>query len=287
MSTFFWAILVVVIIPLAQGVLLALVLREIHARHPLPLVEPGYVNAWYVPAPQNIIADSAEGEATPDESVAEGAADTAEVPVDENEPPSGEVSVFDGAAPPRTDFLVDEVIDSMMSAVPDTIPDAFENRIEESTRLKDGLPEEAHHIGDDLDIDDLEDLAAALPKTKIDFSQEESDSVIQEPISQTAKEILGDNFDLASLEMQASHTSAEASLDVQEDVVGMVQVSSPFLVTDSPQLVDISVPQTVFSTFSEDWVQESGDVLEPMVESVSNLCFTEESRPMFVRKKAN
>jgi hypothetical protein len=229
-----------------------------------------------------------------------------------------------------------------------TVPNNLENRIEESARLKEELPHEIHN---DMDNDDLDDLVAALPKTKIDFTEEsEMGSEASEAISPMAKELLGENFDFDSLAKQtkqpsqspapdsgtgtgtASETSEEVSptakevldanidaagpekqtkqpfrflapgngtdaenaaevahdvqtLNIQEDEAGTVQVSSPFLVANSPQFADFTTPQTVLSTFSNDWVQETGGVVEPIAGDTSHFCFTEESQPMFIRKK--
>jgi hypothetical protein len=133
----------------------------------------------------------------------------------------------------------------------------------------------------------LEDLAAALPKAKIDFTQEleTAPEAPGEPISPMAKELLGENFDFDALEQQTQQTSAAVMLDVQTDETGVVQVSSPFLFADSPQLADFAAPQMISSTFSGDWIQESGSMIEPIEADASNFCFTEELQPMFVRKK--
>ena len=286
-------ILVLVLIPLATGGLLALVLREIHVRHPLPLVEPGYVNAWQRPKPRMIIAEPIEEQAPSAESVADAVSET-EKNEATSEPPSTEaaveedilrdskISVFHNISNIPKDLPVSNILDSMIAGASAAVPKDLEYRIEESTRLKDGLPEEGHHIRDDLDLDDLEDLAAALPKSKIDFSQEhELDSGVSEPITPMAKELLGEDFDFEALEQQAKQSPAAVALDIQEDVPGHVQVSSPFLSADAPQFADFAESQTVFSTFSDDWIQ----VIEPAEEGTSDFCFTEELQPMFVRKK--
>jgi len=290
--------LLVIPLSLASGVLFALLLREIHARHPLPLVEPGYINAWLRPKPQINIADSAKVLTTPDESVADDTADSEEIAEDTEAESTDEenasfysgISVFDGSGVIPQDLSVSDALNMMTAESSTVVPKDLESRIEASTRLKDGLPQDVHHIKDDLDLADLEDLAAALPKAKIDFTQEfETDSeASDEPISPMVRELLGEDFDFDALEQRAPQTqqrSAEVMLDVQTDEAGIVQVSSPFLFADSPQLADFTVPQTVFSTFSGDWIQESGGVIEPVAVDVSNFCYTEESQPMFVRKK--
>jgi len=276
--------------PLIAGALLALILREIHIRHPLPLVESGYVNAWQRPKPKippspMIVAESGE---TPEDAVAEDggilipAEPFAETTVEENVLPPGEVSVFDHAANIPKNLPVNDALDSMMAAISAAIPNDLESRIEETTRLKDDLPQEVRPIKDDLDLDDLEDLVAALPKSKIDFSQEvESDSDSHEAVSTIAKELLGEDFDFDALETQPHQSSAAVTLDIREDTPGLVQVSSPFLVTDTPQLTNLTEPQTVCSTFSDDWIQ----VIEPTEGGASPFSFTEELQPMFVRKK--
>ena len=297
MGTVLLVILVLILIPLATGGLLALVLREIHVRHPLPLVEPGYVNAWQRPKPKIQVAEPVDEQEPPAESVTESITDavaetsTTEAtpeplpaePTDEmNLLPPAKISVFNNITNIPQDWTASDILDSMTSTVSSDIPNDLEFRIEESTRLKDGLPEDARHIKDDLDLDDLEDLAAALPKSKIDFSQEhELDSGVSEPITPMAKELLGEEFDFAALAQQAKQSTAAITLDVQETAPGLVQISSPFLPADAPQFADFAESQTVFSTFSDDWIQ----VIEPAEEGTSNFCFTEELQPMFVRKK--
>ena len=286
-------ILVLILMPLATGALLALVLREVHVRHPLPLVESGYVNAWQRPKPQGRVAESVEEQEPTAESVTDAVAETGETEATPEPPPAeatgeedgqppGEISVFKNVANIPKDLPISDVLDSMLSAVSTTVPSDLESRVEESTRLKDGLPQDARHIRDDLDLDDLEDLAAALPKSKIDFTQEvESETDTHETISTMAKELLGEDFDFDALEAQSYHSPPAVSLDVREDAPGLVQVSSPFLSADAPQFADFAESQTVFSTFSDDWIQ----VIEPTEEDAADYCFTAESQPMFVRKK--
>jgi len=281
-------------VSLATGVLLALLLREIHARHPLPLVEPGYVNAWLHPETKINIADSIKVQETTDEPVADGATDTGDIAEEvdaelvdtENASFQSGISVFDGSGIIPKDLPVSAALNSMTATGSAVIPNELEYRIEESTRLKDGLPQEVRSIRDDLDCDDLEDLSTVLPKAKIDFTQEfETDPEVSETISPMAKELLGEDFDFDTLEQQSQRASADIALDVQTDDTGTVQVSSPFLFADSPQLADFAVPQTVLSAFSGDWIQESGSVIAPAGADASIFCFTEESQPMFVRKK--
>ena len=297
MGPFFWTILLAILIPLAEGVLLALLLREVHVRHPLPLIEPGYVNAWIGQEPKNTIARTAEERKTSDKSVGDGTGNSEEGTGGEDVFAPGEVSIFDGSVSIPKDLPINDVLDSMVATVSEKIPDAFESRIEESTCLQGGLPHEMRHIGDDLDFDDMQDLAAALPNTKIDFAQDlDTDSGVHEPISPMAKELLGEDFDFDALEQQAAAAARaptdnileEVASDVQKALTEIEPTSSLFHQTDLPSLADFATPQMVLSTFSGDWVQEAGNTIEPIVGDTSNFCFTAESQPMFVRKrKAN
>jgi len=329
-----WAILVVILIPLAAGALFALVLREIYVRYPLPLVDP----ELFIRKPakrQAELADASEEQETPDESVVSDmteneehteSSETESVDEEKTPPPDG-ASVFDGSENIPNDLPVNETLDSMIAAHSTIVPDDLEHRIEESARLKEELP---HEIYDEMDRDDLNDLVAALPKTTVDFADEsEMDAETSEAISPMAKELLGENFDFDGLEKEAKQAkeaketteaketkqpfrflvpdngtdeaeaadatdsvdsvdsvdSAEVALDIQEDEAGTVQVLSPFLAADSPQFADFTTPQTILPTFSGDWVQETGGAVEPVEGETSNFCFTEESQPMFIRKK--
>jgi|GEM_PF-1811321 len=453
------------LIPFAEGVLLALLLREVHARHPLPLVEPGYFNAWLPPKPTaevpEVPAKAVVDDVADNEKATENVAENTDTPTDkaeENASLHSGVSVFDGSENVSKNLPVNDALNAMMAEVSETVPHNLESRIEESTRLKDGLPQEMRHIKDDLDLDDLEDLAAALPKSKIDFSQElETAPEAHEAISPMAKELLGENFDFNALTQQAKQTSeslarandanvkeqpvagepvavapavvepvateptvaeavavepaatepmameptvaepvaaepvvtepavtepataepvvaepaaaksatvepaatepataepavaaeptvaapattepvvaepapaepvaaepatatpvateqvppepiavepvvteptvaepavveepakdsVEVMLNIQEDNAGMIQVSSPFLCADAPQLADFASPQMVLPMFSDDWIQ----VIEPVETDAAHFSFTEELQPMFVRKK--
>ena len=285
MGTFFWVFLIVVPISLAEGALFALLLREVYARHPLPLIEMGYFNAWLPPKPKVEVAQPVES--TPDDAADNGeTAESSEIPAESadegNAPVPSEVSVFDGAENIPQNLPVNDILDAMTTATSETVPNDFESRIDESTRLKDGLPQEMSHIKDDLDLDDLNDLEAALPKTPIDFSQEEIDPEMQQAFSPMAKELLGEHFDFKTLEQQGKEThespspseethaeeSAEMTLDIQENEPGIVQVSSPLMLADSPQLANCSMPEMVLPIFSDDWIQ----VVEPAEEDLSNLC---------------
>jgi hypothetical protein len=52
-----------------------------------------------------------------------------------------------------------------------------------------------------------------------------------------------------------------------------------------PQLAEFAIPQTVLPTFSDNWIQEAGTTAESNGEDAAKFCFTEESIPLFVRKK--
>jgi len=153
----------------------------------------------------------------------------------------------------------------------------------------------------------------------------EMDSPVSEPISPTIKEVLGDNFDFQALEQQIQESTesveqtadgmeqtadgrqqtaecdeplpsasevdtavypVDVPLDVREDESGTVQVSSPFMLdVSSPFATGFSVPQTVFPTFSNDLLQESRSTAELMTGDITQFCFSEESQPMFTRKR--
>ena len=308
MSVFFLIMTAVIFIPFAEGALLALLLREVYARHPLPLVEPGYVNLWLQAKPepnpevveeQATSAESATGDPTTPEGIAEGTqSPTAEATNENNASSPPETSVFEGTKNAPAGLPVNAVLNSMTAEVSGDVPQDLESRIEETTRIKDGIPQDLNHIKDDLDLDDLNDLEAALPKSKIDFKQEQEPATApdaSEAISPMAKELLGENFDFDALEQQAtkSHANliptndtnaevlAEGTLDIQDDHTGVVQVSSPFLCSDAPQFAELSTPQTILPTFSDDWIQ----VIEPAESDAEHFSFTEELQPMFVRKK--
>jgi len=324
MSVFLLGFLFVVVIPLAEGVLLALLLRETHIHCPLPLGGAIVTSQWRRKSPvaapttneviNTVVEEVIDGENTqetpnvqvappPDSATVSESTTVAptgspvneEPPLAPPEPVSAEVNVFDGATNIPSNLPVSQVLDSMITAAPEEIPNDFEHRIEQSARSGTEIPSGVRHDpNDEMDADDLNALVAALPREKIDLTQElEMDSAVSEnTISPIAKELLGKDFDFDTLESQSAKTvtfvnneSAEIPLDIQEDESGAFHVSSPFVFNVSPQLADFIVPQTIVSTFSDDWIQETGSVVESAEGDVSQFCFTEESRPMFRRKK--
>jgi len=287
-------------------------------RNPQPLVEPDYVPSWDYSIYRTKIAESAETQGIMDEYAIDGVtareditegsenqvieAEVMEATDEANGSFSSGISVFDSSVNVPQDLQINDVLDLMTADRSDLVSDDIENIIEESAILKGEISPKVPDIRDDMDQDDLEDLVAALPKTKIDFAQEsEAAPDDLETISPMAKELLGEDFDFEQLEKQAKEsfkflapapvqeTDAEdlpeVVLDIQEDASGTVQVSSPFLFAASPQFADLAVPQTILPTFSDDWIQETNNVVESVEGDASNFCFTEEMQPMLVRKK--
>ena len=332
---YFLALLFVIFIPLIEGALLALLLREVYVRHPLPL--GGTIEIRQKPfSPQSAetteieeIAQKITAEST--ETAHEVARDNGNIPEDPNmqaapaaDAPSNDadvpmsladpaseqseaqhsgVSVFDGAENIPQNLPINNLIESMTAEASVVLSNDLENRIEASALPTSEIPEELHTVPDEINHEELHAMAESFPKTTIDFSQElEIDSELADAVSSMAKELLGENFDFDALEKQSQQAkqsikfpapaenadendSAEIALDVQEDESGTVQVSSPFVANTTPQLTDFTVPQTVFSTFSGDWIQEANSTTdEMMVGEPSRFCYTEESRPMFVRR---
>jgi len=331
---FFLVLLFVVFIPLAEGALLALALRELYIRHPLPL--GGAIPSLIPPKPAEA-AQTAEPIAIQDitdepaAAVPDAAADSghiqeapdiqaapADVPADaapseypaseQNEPLHSGISVFEEAGSVPDHLPVSNLLESMTGEASVIIPSDLENRIDASALSADEIPEELHVPHDDLNPDLLQELAEALtealPQTKIDFTQElETDPEQTDAVSPMAKELLGENFDFDALEQQSKQAkqsfqfltpagaensaddSAKTALDIQENESGTVQVSSPFVFSISPQLAGLTAPETIVSTFSNDWVQETTSTADEMMAGeASRFCFSEELRPMFVRR---
>ena len=338
---FFLVLLLVVFLPLAEGALFALALRELYIRHPLPL--GGIIPALKPPQPTDAAqtADDVEiQDITPEsvvitEAVLNAAADGGNVqeasnvqaasPTDapvkgvppespaneQGEPLHSGISVFEEAGSVPDHLPVNNLLESMTAEASVIIPSDLENRIDALALSADAIPEELHTHPDDTNPDHLQELADALteslPQTKIDFSQElEAAPELADAFSPMAKELLGENFDFDALEQQSKQAkqsiqvpvpadnaddehsttdSREIALDIQEDESGTVQVSSPFVVSVAPQLADFTTPQTIVSTFSDDWIQETNSTAdEMMLGDPARFCFSEESRPMFVRR---
>lgn len=308
MGAFALGFLFVIVIPLAEGVLLALLLREMCNRPFLTLPLGGrIVQVWWkqhIPAP-NTAEKVAQVKITPNEvAESEGAAEVLDAPilppdalptvlpdVDsdilQNLPQNVETSVFDGTDNIPNDLQVGNVLDAMTMETPAANLHNFERIIDASAQSNNAIsvPDSS---ADDMDLDDLQALAEALPGVKIDFSQE-IDHEESSEMHSMEKELLGEHFDIEALQQQSQHGEAilaEAMLDVREDISsGTVQVSSPFITDDMPQFAELTVPQTIVPTFSNDWIQESSGIIESSEEDVAKFCFTAESSPLVVRKK--
>lgn len=311
MSVLLVGFLFVIVIPLAEGVLIALLLREVHIRHPLPL-------GGVIDTPQRrqiraarLAAEQAREKArkqqramplhatsSPDVAIAHETTDEKPTsPVREETLPSlpPEVSVFEEGIHIPDNLPVNDVINLMTTESSPGMPNDFEHQIEASARSGDDIPQEVHGSNDDMDADDLDALAAALPRKKIDFSREmDEDSKVLQPFSSTAQDVLGENYDFESLKTQSIKLppletedlcQTEHPMYVQEDGAGTVQVSSMFLPNTSPQLADFIIPQTIVPTFLDDWIQETTSHIDPGGEGREQFCFTAELSPMFKRKK--
>jgi hypothetical protein len=325
-----------VIIPLAGGALFALLLREVYARHPLPLGGTIVQEWWKTPKPVSNAAEtpkpadplldevknSAENSvksqvsaepSAPDTNSAAASSVASPTPEGTSDPGltdgldelsmplSSAVSVFDGTEKIPENLPIGSILESMTSKDSTAIPYDFERIIDESAQSTAAIPEDYTAV-DEYNHDDLQELMNALPKTEIDFSQAlEADEQVSGSVLPTAKEVLGEQFDFDALEQQANQTKqslqlaasidnldlAGAALDIQEDAGGTVHVSSPFMSDASSQLADFTVSQNILPMFSNDWIQETSGTADTTGtgKDTSQFCFTEESRPMFVRKK--
>ena len=318
MGVLLWGVLIVIIIPHAYGALFALLLRELHVRHPLPLggtigIRPSKVkpenaelaeeqdmlpdSAVFTKPP---LTDEADTENSPVESTAPDAAELppedalpAETANEELPTAPPEVSVFDDADHHATGWSIGDLLESMTAEASTIIPNDLEGRIEEKALSSDDMPPEWHSHSDEGKQNNVQALAAAMPGTKIDFTQEsETTPELAEPIAPMVKELFGENFDFNAfeertrLEKQSLHsaetdtsehtTSAATVLDVQEDVPGMVNIL-PVTFDATPQLADFAEPQTILPIYSDDWVEATNSTDESIEGNVEELFFTEGS----------
>ena len=324
MMLFLKVLLVVIVLPLVAGALLALVLRETYIHNPLPLggtIGPRNTKTAEAEKPKitdvsALLPEDDISEADLQSSIAlEIQRSTAgfarrkspRVPADEPKHSEqqmdtsaleedvlqhSEISVFDGTENIPDHIPVSSVLEAMTSETSAVVPGEFESIIEEVSQSGIVVPEDIHAISDDMDHEDIQALVEALPGKKIDFSQEiERDPEQSDAISPMGKELIGENFDFDALEKQANRmrevlqARQSFELDVQEDESGTIQVLSSFMFDATPQLEDFTMPQTIVPMFSDDWIQESNSTVALTEENTENLFFTEELRPMFVKKK--
>ena len=310
MTAFTLGLVFVIVIPLAEGVLVALLLRELCNRPALALPLGGrIVPMWwrrsepvssataYVVDVVHAPSDVAVTDSIPDDLVAlispsdspPTVLPIADSDAKPNLPWGSGTSVFDGTQNIPKDLLVGNVLDAMIMETPAANLHDLERIIEASAQTNDAVSKIGSASTDDMNLDDLQALAEALPGTKINFSQE-IDHEESSEMHSMEKELLGEHFDIEALKQQSQQVgailAAETLLDVREDVSsGTVQVSSPFISKVGQQFTDVTVPQTVLSMFSDNWVQETGGVTGTSQEDATKFCFTEESSPLVMRKK--
>ena len=317
MGLFLMTILLVVVIPITEGALLALLLREIYLRHPLSL--GGTIGQRKIEKSNQESLDEQTEKETDASLPEEPAAPEAINEEMQIEATPAEISVFDNIQNIPNNLSINSVLEAMTAETTTSTSDDFERIIDESSQSEESALSNIKDISDDLDLDDLQALAEALPGSKIDFSLDTDEELAESGIS-IAKEVLGENFDIDALAKQAdlqrqsrqsavlgnavldnavldngvsadvpSGTVGDIGLDIQEDASGIVQVTSYFMPV-SPQLAGFIDPQTILPSFSgnglsQDWVQEAAGMSSSSAEGLSQFFFAEESRPMFVRKK--
>lgn len=307
MGVYSLALLFVFVIPIAKGVLLTLLLREVYTRHPLPL--GGTIGPRKPRRPTSI-----ESVETTDESSTEETAETennteepneSTFPIPEsiaaelsvNEPaPKEPITTDNAAAPAGVDVFkeaekvpealnISSVLEAMTAETSATLPNDLENRIEASSQHIDKFYSEI--LDDDDDAGGQQIPAKQQPSTPIDFARElEEDPEHTGTVSSLAKEMFGENYDFDALEQTAGDQRQTAALDIREEA-GTVQVISSYTFDTAPQYADFAMPQTVLPTFSADWIQEPNSTNGWSEGDAAKFCFTEELRPMFSRKKKN
>ncbi|MDR3183203.1 MAG: hypothetical protein LBT89_09855 [Planctomycetaceae bacterium] len=323
MGTFFLTLLFVVVIPLAEGGLLALVLREVYNRYPLPLGE--IVETIDTPELHENDSDTSEPAGNLSNAVSSGEAaqeaaqsgskakwdfdnidaasdldilsqmgvrNVASLPQSETEnsetsdaaasptaPPPDVIDVFDNAGTIPADLPVEDALNSMFSDEPPGAPSDFDDLAE--TPQADSLQDIQQQIdADDLDFSgdageseaqQIDALRQTMPAETIDFAAEQEYRQDDAQMSETVKELLGSDFNMEELmsripdkeEPAVSAVKPESLLQIQEPQPGTLQVQCGWSGSDElPALAEVIMP-----SFSGDWV------------------FTEESRPMFVRKR--
>ena len=277
MGVLLLAFLFVFIIPLAEGCLIALLLREIYLHHPLPL---GGAIASLVPrkkpeATADEIQETSDvpaeiGEENSDLDVEEVKAILGGSPQPEvaSTSESTEKSVFEGAKNTPEDLPVSDVLEAMTAEVSATISNDLERRIEEAARSEAAIPGANDEPNDDLNQDDLLALADALPKKNLNFAKDiEADAGNSDAISPMAKELLGENFDFNALERQFNELSGmhprETTVQTVKNPEGRATpvfspasapVSSP---ASSPASTPTSSPDSALDSYPSDTGEET------------------------------
>ncbi|MDR0704220.1 MAG: hypothetical protein LBF88_04455 [Planctomycetaceae bacterium] len=223
-------------------------------------------------------------------------------------------SVFDNQNMLQNTFRLDDVLDEMVNGNPPIIPADLSLRLEE-----DGNPEnrinqmekENNEDGLELDEDENEILAKIADSADFDsnnlsflqpnisfnreaaaFNQaennEENLDAVHSDISPMAVELLGKDFNFNSFfEEQLKHKKVrEEPIMISEPSPGIYQADGGFINVTNNRIMRELLPkeQEVVSLYSDHLVQNA--VIEPdSSETAQELSFTEESLPMFVRKK--
>ncbi|MDR2705929.1 MAG: hypothetical protein LBC02_09150 [Planctomycetaceae bacterium] len=215
-------------------------------------------------------------------------------------------SVFDNQKVLADTFRIDDILEEMVTEDPPIIPADLSLRLEE-----DGKPEkqinqmEKENNDDDwLEPDENEILAKIANPADADsnnlsflqpdvpFDQTENNKenldAIHSDISPMAIELLGEDFNFNSFfeEKLKPKQDREESTVVSEISPGIYQADGGFINVANKQVMHELLPkeQEVVSLYPDHLIQNA--VIEPdSSETTQNLSFTEESLPMFVRKK--
>jgi hypothetical protein len=346
MGVVFLAILFVILIPFAEGGLLALMLRGIHLQHPLPISDPILMETEPEASLEDeplIPEESAEanqqkgwfeeklstdwGKELGLESGGNNVQAAHVEPTAPEPPPAGQpadlpVSVFDGDNQTSNDVPVDSILNSMLGGNRAEVPQDFESRVAETEPDADAqlqqLEQEHDQSYEDAELEKI--LKTTSTEIPIEFNENELPD-----FSPMAKELLGKDFDFNSLKTLTAQSEVQSevqpetqsetqskvqpalqsgtqpevsklpatslavlpitfSIEAQELEPGVFQASaSPFITGDLPELSALSA-ETVISSFPDTWVQEADTELDS-ADVAKQYSFTEESRPMLVRKK--
>jgi hypothetical protein len=313
MAVFLLAFLFVIVIPLAEGGLLALFLRDLYNKHPLPLgeiigivdeddeappAEPVARNQ--TEEPQQGFIDAGEeideemlSALSPLDRMKTSVFETQAAEAQATEP---QVDVFADAGNIPTGVPVDDALNAMLAPVP-TAASTDMDDIVQKPATDDGWKDLQNNVDDEDAFDEseaqqIESLLETMPQNTVNLEAELQDHPNSEVISATAQELLGTDFDVDALMAHkpsvaaATGTSGDGTVAqtvMEEPAAGFVRASSiPTAGAELPAESEVIMP-----TFSVDFVQDTPifAASESVTVDMPQLFFTEELKPMFSRKR--
>lgn len=212
-------------------------------------------------------------------------------------------SVFDNqeSLPVPETFKVDDILDEMTNENPPIIPADLSLRLEEDGNPENRIKQTEKENEDDWQEPDEHEILTKIAKpdpsdsnelsflqSNIPSNQAENPNAVHSDISPMAVELLGEDFNFNSFfeEKLKLKKIGEEPIIISEISPGIYQADGGFINVANKQVMLELLPkeQEVGSLYPDHLIQNAV-IEQDSSETAKNFSFTEESLPMFIRKK--